>query len=39
MEFGQAYCQDLVKIILNKFTLYFLSFIVFFMYFRSLYNF
>jgi hypothetical protein len=26
MEFGQAYWQDLVKIILNKFTLYFFEF-------------
>jgi hypothetical protein len=24
--FGQAYCQDLVKIILNKFILYFSEF-------------
>jgi hypothetical protein len=26
MEFGQAYCQDVVKIILNKFTMYFSEF-------------
>jgi hypothetical protein len=26
MKFGQAYCMDLLKMILNKFTLYFYEF-------------
>jgi hypothetical protein len=26
MEFGQLYCMDLLKMILNKFTLYFSEF-------------
>jgi hypothetical protein len=34
--FGQAYRQDLVNMILKKFTLYFLSFILFPMNFRTL---
>jgi hypothetical protein len=33
-ECGQVYCQDLVRIILNKFTLHFLSFILFSTYFK-----
>jgi hypothetical protein len=37
--FGQAYCQDLVKIILNKFTLYFMMFISFSMNFENVYEF
>jgi hypothetical protein len=28
MEFGQSYCMDLPKIILNKFTMYFYEFYV-----------
>jgi hypothetical protein len=35
IEFGQAYCQDLAKRIIRKFILYFPSFILFSMYFRS----
>jgi hypothetical protein len=34
--FGQAYFQDIVKMILNKFNLYFLSLILFSMNFRTL---
>jgi hypothetical protein len=26
MQFGQAYCQDLIKSILQKFTMYFSEF-------------
>jgi hypothetical protein len=37
--FGQAYCQDLVKIILNKFTLYFMMFISFSTNFGNIYGF
>jgi hypothetical protein len=39
MEFGQAYCQDLVKRILRKFIIYFLSFSLFSMHFRNLHEF
>jgi hypothetical protein len=37
--FVQDYCLDLLKIILRKFILYFLSIIVISTYFRSLYGF
>jgi hypothetical protein len=36
MEFDQSYCQDLVTSILQKFTVYFLRFILFSMNFRIL---
>jgi hypothetical protein len=36
MEFGQAYCKDLLNSILMKGISYFSSFIVFSRYFRSL---
>jgi hypothetical protein len=39
MEFGQAYCKDLINRILIKFILYFPSFIVFLRYFRILIEF
>jgi hypothetical protein len=39
MQFGQAYCQDILTKIIKKFISYFLSFISFSTYFRSLYEF
>jgi hypothetical protein len=39
MEFGQAYCQDLLRRVLRKLILYFPSFILFYMDFRTLYDF
>jgi hypothetical protein len=38
-EFGQSYCNDLLKRIIKKFILYFFIFILFSMHFRSLYIF
>jgi hypothetical protein len=39
MEFGQAYCRDLLKRNPRKFSFIFLSFILFSMHFRSFYDF
>jgi hypothetical protein len=39
MEFGQSYCQDLLRRIIRKFILYFPHFILFSIDFRTLYDF